>query len=193
MPSWAAMSFQVFCFVHWNNKTVHDCHSSTCRSSQEYNQRKIAVSCSRPSTNSTYLEITSPFLGVQVQTKEIEGIFRYCRTLCDRRALLLHEVQQLVEKYSSIRVFVHLVEPWKAIRAPWGRLCIGENTKQQLVRVLETTLHIITNDNHIFCVVTNARFTLKSFSLAVQLISDIRKRWQFWISCMQEQKARVAW
>ena len=84
----------------------------------------------------TNLQISSPFLCVQVQTKEIEGIFRYGWTLCDGCAFLLHEAQQLVEEGPAIGMIVHFVEAGKAVRAPGGRLCIGKNKKTQLLRVL---------------------------------------------------------
>ena len=66
----------------------------------------------------TYLDESSPFLSVKVQTKEIERVFRYGWTLCDWSAFFLHEAQQLVQKRPTIRMIIHFIKACQAVRAP---------------------------------------------------------------------------
>ena len=74
----------------------------------------------------TYLDESSAVLSEQVQTEEIEWVFRYGWTLCDRGAFFLHKAQQFVEKWPPIGVIVHLIQPRQAVRAPGRRLCRGK-------------------------------------------------------------------
>ena len=90
----------------------------------------VGIPCHLAVLNITNLQISAPFLCVQVQTKEIERIFRYGWTLCDGGALLLHEAEQLFEERPPIGVIIHLVKPREAVRAPGGRLCNGKKTKK---------------------------------------------------------------
>ena len=64
----------------------------------------------------TYLHESPLLLGEEVQAVEIQRVLGDGGALRDRRAPLLHEVQQLVEEGAPLGVTVHLVEPRQRVR-----------------------------------------------------------------------------